>query len=186
MNPASHFRILYVTAWVLFHNITLRKKHKFLFSQPLIDSWADCVLWLWSINESKRRKVRKIYSAFLPRNHLEVKIVAKNYQKVLFTNPSARAGYDTRSIFKRSFQSFPSPRLVASLFTHSWRENKGVHTFPKGICPKVNVIARLEYELAYYDSAVHRFNHYTTRTPIPKGKLYKYFSSLLSTMIRRT
>ena len=40
------------------------------------------------------------------------------------------------------------------------------HTFPKGICPKVNVIARLEYELAYYDSAVHRFNHYTTRTPI--------------------
>ena len=41
----------------------------------------------------------------------------------------------------------------------------GVHTFPKGICPKVNVIGRLEYELAYYDPAVHRFNHYTTRTP---------------------
>ena len=48
--------------------------------------------------------------------------------------------------------------------THNW-EDKGVHTFPKGICPKVNVIARLEYELANYDSAVHRFNHYTTRTP---------------------
>ena len=44
-------------------------------------------------------------------------------------------------------------------------EDKGVHTFPKGICPKVNVIARLEYELTYYDSAVQRFNHYTTRTP---------------------
>ena len=29
----------------------------------------------------------------------------------------------------------------------------------------MNIIARLEYELAYYDSAVHRFNHYTTRTP---------------------
>ena len=28
----------------------------------------------------------------------------------------------------------------------------------------MNVIARLEYELAYYDSAVHRFNHYTMRT----------------------
>ena len=41
----------------------------------------------------------------------------------------------------------------------------GVHTFPKGICPKVNVIARLEYKLAYYNSAVHRFNHYTMRTP---------------------
>ena len=52
--------------------------------------------------------------------------------------------------------------------THSW-EDKGVHTFPKGICPKVNVIALLEYELAYYDSAVHRFYHYTmwtTHTPV--------------------
>ena len=48
--------------------------------------------------------------------------------------------------------------------THSW-EDEGVHTSPKGICPKVNVIERLEYELAYYDSAVHCFNHYTTRTP---------------------
>ena len=26
----------------------------------------------------------------------------------------------------------------------------------------MNIIARLEYELAYYDSSVHRFNHYTT------------------------
>ena len=43
-------------------------------------------------------------------------------------------------------------------------EDKGIHTIPKGICPKVNVVARLEYELAYYDSTVHRFNHYTTRT----------------------
>ena len=34
----------------------------------------------------------------------------------------------------------------------------------------MNVIARLEYELAYYDSAAHRFNHYTTRTPPTAGK----------------
>ena len=27
----------------------------------------------------------------------------------------------------------------------------------------MNVIVRLEYELAYNDSAVHRFNYYTTR-----------------------
>ena len=40
--------------------------------------------------------------------------------------------------------------------------------------PKMNVTARLKYELAYYDSAVHRFNHYTTRTPQPKMiNLYK-------------
>ncbi len=32
---------------------------------------------------------------------------------------------------------------------------KGVHTFPKGISPKVNGIAGREFELAYYDSAVH-------------------------------
>ena len=47
--------------------------------------------------------------------------------------------------------------------THSW-EDKEIHTFPKGICPKVNTIVRLEYEHAYYDSAVHRFNYYITRT----------------------
>ena len=29
--------------------------------------------------------------------------------------------------------------------THSW-EDKGVHTFPKGICLKMNVIAWLEFE----------------------------------------
>ena len=52
--------------------------------------------------------------------------------------------------------------------THSW-EDKMVHSFPKGICPKVNVIAQLELELAYYDTAVQCFNHYTTRTPLPKS-----------------
>ena len=54
--------------------------------------------------------------------------------------------------------------------THSY-EDKGVHTFPKGICPKVNIKARLENELAYYDSAVHRCNHYTTRTPPYKERI---------------
>ena len=48
-------------------------------------------------------------------------------------------------------------------WTYSW-EDKGVHTFSKDICPKVNVIARPEFELAYNDSAVHCFNHYTMRT----------------------
>ena len=41
---------------------------------------------------------------------------------------------------------------------------------PKSICPKVNVIVRLEYELGYYDSAVHRFNHYTT-SPLPPQEI---------------
>ena len=29
--------------------------------------------------------------------------------------------------------------------------DKEVHNFPKGISPNVNVIARQEFELAYYD-----------------------------------
>ena len=48
--------------------------------------------------------------------------------------------------------------------THSL-EDKMIHTFPQSICPKVNTIARLEFELAYDDSAVQHFNPYTTRTP---------------------
>ena len=43
--------------------------------------------------------------------------------------------------------------------THSW-EDKGVR-----ICPKVNVMVRLHFELAYYDSAVQLLNYYITRTP---------------------
>ena len=37
--------------------------------------------------------------------------------------------------------------------TNSWEDN-WFHTFPKGIWPKMRIIARLEYELAYYDVAV--------------------------------
>ena len=33
----------------------------------------------------------------------------------------------------------------------------------KGICSKVNVIARMEFELAYFETAVHHFSHYATR-----------------------
>ena len=83
--------------------------------------------------------------------------------------------------------------------THSWK-NKGFHTFPKDIYPKVNVITWLEYELVYYDSAVHRFNHYTTRTPhwtwkrwqwrgttySPKFQYYRNLTIRLFRVISRT
>ena len=39
-------------------------------------------------------------------------------------------------------------------------------SFPKVISPKVNVIARLEFELAYYDIAVKCISHNTTRIVI--------------------
>ena len=38
----------------------------------------------------------------------------------------------------------------------------GVGIFSSGICPKVNEIARLEFERTYYDSSVH----YTTKTTL--------------------
>ena len=53
--------------------------------------------------------------------------------------------------------------------THRW-EDKGVHTFPKGTCLKVNVIVWLEFKLTYYDPAVQHFNHYTTEI-IPSSRL---------------
>ena len=82
--------------------------------------------------------------------------------------PESRGWFGLVSLFNgistlfRLFNAILLEEQYWYYLTHSW-EDKGVHTFPKGICPKVNVIARLEYELAYYDSAVHRFNHYTTR-----------------------
>ena len=43
-------------------------------------------------------------------------------------------------------------------------DNKGLHTFTKSICSKVNVIARLEFELAFYNITIRYVNHFTTRT----------------------
>ena len=51
--------------------------------------------------------------------------------------------------------------------THNW-EDKRAHTFPNGICPKANVIARLAFEIVYNDSVVQRFSHYTTKTPLSR------------------
>ena len=44
-------------------------------------------------------------------------------------------------------------------------EIKGVYTFSKDICPKVNVIAWLELELNYFETAVQHVSHKTTGTP---------------------
>ena len=48
--------------------------------------------------------------------------------------------------------------------THSYQDNAA---FPKGICRKVNIIVRLEFEHANYDSVVQHFNHYTTAMIVP-------------------
>ena len=40
-----------------------------------------------------------------------------------------------------------------------------VHIFPRDICPKVNVIAQVEFELVYCNIAVLHVSHYVTETP---------------------
>ena len=50
--------------------------------------------------------------------------------------------------------------------------DKEVHTFPKGINSKVNVIARVEFELTYLEAALQPRSHYTTRPVRGVGKKY--------------
>ena len=52
-----------------------------------------------------KEKIKKEYPR-RTRKLLETKLCNKNF--ILFTNPSARAGYDTRSIFKRSLTGLNS------------------------------------------------------------------------------
>ena len=41
------------------------------------------------------------------------------------------------------------------------RRNKGIHTFRKGVTSKVNVIARLEFELTNWHLMVQHFSNYS-------------------------
>ena len=42
--------------------------------------------------------------------------------------------------------------------------HKKIHTSPKGISPKVNVIAQLEFELAYSNVTIQHISHYAMVT----------------------
>ena len=101
---------------------------------------------------------------------------------IIFTNPSSRAGYDTRSIFKAEFNRFEFRVFClldllpyqgwrtqsALLFTHSWRENNWIHTFPKGIilvpCEMQSVSSRIWTRVAVSNSCDD--NYYTTGTSL--------------------
>ena len=74
----------------------------------------------------------------------------KDNHLTIFTNPSARK----RSIFKWSLTGLNSELFLldqlphqgwrtqsALLFTHNWRENNWIHTFPKGISAMWNAIS---------------------------------------------
>ena len=45
--------------------------------------------------------------------------------------------------------------------------------FPKGICLKVNMIALVEFKLAYFEATVHYFSHYATRSDLQYGDIKK-------------
>ena len=86
----------------------------------------------------------------------------------------AMKGFSNMSIFVGYLM--PKPSLLEQQWyylTHSWGD-KRVHTFPKGICQKVNVIAQLEFKFAY-EVTVQCISHYATGTlPAIKG----YFTLL--------
>ena len=80
---------------------------------------------------------------------------------LLFNHISTFSGY----LMPNLFFFFPSFRRTVVVLFNPWMGRKGVYTFPKGICLKVNVIAQLEFELVYYDPIVQHFNHYAMGTP---------------------
>ena len=72
--------------------------------------------------------------------------------------------YGSVSSFK-SISTFIGYLIPRYYLIHSCK-NKGVHTFPK-----VNVIARLEFELTYLEITIQYFSHYTMRTFSPQNLL---------------
>ena len=57
--------------------------------------------------------------------------------------------------------------------------DKRVHAFSKVICPNVNVIASLEFELDNYDVTVKHISHYATSTSLKKVMRLINFYSIL-------
>ena len=70
--------------------------------------------------------------------------------------------------------------------TYSWRRYKGVHTFPKGISPKVkvNVVAALEFDLAYFVVEVQHFSNNNTEIPFGGSFFYGFHFSFASIPIQ--
>ena len=56
-----------------------------------------------------------------------------------------------------------SKTIVVVLF-NLWLKGKVVHAFLKGISPKVNILAQLEFKLIYSDVAIQHVSLYTKDT----------------------
>ena len=55
--------------------------------------------------------------------------------------------------------------MAVVLFNPLLVEDKEVYTFPKGISPKVNIIAQREFKLTQFEASVQHFGHYVIETP---------------------
>ena len=80
----------------------------------------------------------------------------------------------------------PKPSLYKNKLpslTHSWR-NKEVHAFPKGISQKVNVIARLVFEFAYFYDAVQPLRHgvFPLKYTVHTSKTNVHYTTNVQTM----
>ena len=64
--------------------------------------------------------------------------------------------FDAKSIFIKEHQVY--------YLRKSW-EDIGIHTLRKSICPNVNIITWLEFEIVDYSIAVQYINHYAISTP---------------------
>ena len=103
---------------------------------------------------------------------------SENYNCCLGLNSS----FNGISIFVGYLKPKPSlQRTVMDYLTYIWRD-KDVHTFSKGICPKVNVIAWLEFKIACYDVAVQHISDYAMRPTwskvMKKFKILVHFKPL--------
>ena len=106
----------------ILHRANTLGKHINLFQW--INSKVEWALLPLNSNRYRRRKILFMWRGWVNIckrriNVTEYEQLLENYvQIIIFTNPSARAGYDTRLILSGVLQdwilSFPSPRLVAS------------------------------------------------------------------------
>ena len=62
--------------------------------------------------------------------------------------------------------------------------DKEVHNFPEVITPKVNAIARLKFELAYFKAIVHCVNITPHRLSLPPTPIITKLNSVFTEYIR--
>ena len=75
------------------------------------------------------------------------------------------------------YQSYPCRRTVVVLFNPQLGgRHERLHPFLKAICRKMNVLAQLRFELAYYDVTLQRISHHIMG--FPHWGIYRIYTSI--------